>query len=127
VIIFVNVLHLTYCTILFILFFCIVKTGGFGYSIGAYNPWPWLVSQAAAEAMAVKVAQWPSLYKCDGIDLDIEAGAGDQASAGQNLVHFVRKLRQLVPNIYIGQPTYGYPQVDHPINFVLSDFVISEF
>ncbi len=28
--------------------------------------------------MAAQVAQWPSLYKCDGIDLDLEQGAGDQ-------------------------------------------------
>jgi hypothetical protein len=94
-----------------ILFSSSLIKGGYGYSIGAYNPWPWLASQAAAEAMAVQVAQWPSLYKCDGIDLDIEAGAGDHSGAGQNMVYFVRKLRQLVPNIYIGQPTYGYPQV----------------
>ena len=43
--------------------------GGYGYSTGGYNPWPWLASQASAEAMAVKVATWPNLYKCDGIDL----------------------------------------------------------
>ena len=28
--------------------------------------------------MAVNVAQWVDLYKIDGIDLDIEAGAGDK-------------------------------------------------
>ena len=85
--------------------------GGDGYSTGAYNPWPWLASQATAEAMAQKVAKWPTDYKCDGIDLDIEAGAGDQGNAGQNLVYFIKKLRKLVPNIYIGQPTFGSPSV----------------
>ena len=82
--------------------------GGEAYSNG---PWPWLASQAAAEAMAVQVSQWPSLYKIDGIDLDIEAGAGDLSNSGVNMVYFIKKLRQLVPNIYIGQPTFGYPQV----------------
>jgi hypothetical protein len=52
--------------------------GGQYYSEGAYASWPWLQNQAAAEAMAAKVAQWPSLYKCDGIDLDIEGTAGNQ-------------------------------------------------
>jgi hypothetical protein len=46
--------------------------GGYGYS-QQYNPWPWLESQASAEAMAVKVATWPNLYKCDGIDLVMNA------------------------------------------------------
>ena len=61
--------------------------------------------------MAVQVAKWPSLYKIYGIDLDIETGAGDKPNAGVNMVYFIKKLRQLVPNIYIGQPTFGYPQV----------------
>ena len=51
-------------------------------------------------------------YGIDGIDLDIEEGAGNQAAAGPNLVHFVRKLRSIKPDIIIGQPTYGYPQVE---------------
>lgn len=88
----------------------VFSIGGYAYSIDT-NPWPWLTSQSAAEAMAIEVAKWPSLYNCDGIDLDLEEGAGDQPDAGPNMVHFVRKLRQLVPNIYIGQPTYGYPKV----------------
>ena len=44
--------------------------------------------------------------------MDIEEGAGNQAAAGPNLVHFVRKLRSIKPDIIIGQPTYGYPQVE---------------
>ena len=36
-----------------------------------------LTSSSAAEAMAVEVAKWPSLFGCDGIDLDIENGAGE--------------------------------------------------
>ncbi len=86
--------------------------GGYGYSNNpGYTSWPWLQSASAAEAMAATVATWPSLYGIDGIDLDIEQGAGDQPTAGQNLVVFINKLRSLVPSIFIGQPTYGYPQV----------------
>ena len=61
--------------------------------------------------MAQQVAQWPSLYNCDGIDLDIEAGAGDAPGAGDNLVAFITRLKQLVPNFHVSQPVYGYPQV----------------
>jgi chitinase len=84
--------------------------GGIGYS-QKYNPWTWLTSQKSAEAMAVEVAKWPSLYGCDGIDLDIENGAGEQQAAGPNMMFFIKKLRQLVPKIIISQPTYGFPQV----------------
>ena len=51
--------------------------GGYAYSL-APNPWAWLTSQEAAEAMAEEVATWRDLYNVDGIDLDIEAGAGDK-------------------------------------------------
>ena len=61
--------------------------------------------------MAEKVAEWPEKYGCDGIDLDIEDGAGDAKGAGKNMIHFVRKLKQLQPKMIIGQPTYGYPAV----------------
>ena len=32
--------------------------------------------------------------------------------AGENMIHFVRKLRELVPKMIINQPTYGFPQVN---------------
>ena len=51
--------------------------GGYAYSL-APNPWAWLTSQEAAEAIAEEVATWRDLYNIDGIDLDIEAGAGDK-------------------------------------------------
>ena len=51
--------------------------GGYAYSQSP-NPWHWLTSQQLAEDMAVQVAQWRDLYNIDGIDLDIEAGAGDK-------------------------------------------------
>ena len=77
-----------------------------------YNPWRWLTSQSAAEAMAEQVATWFDKYNVDGIDLDIEEGAGSKPDSGVNMVHFIRRLRQLKPDIIIGQPTYGYPAVN---------------
>ena len=32
-----------------------------------YNPWHWLTSKEAAEAMAIEVATWPDRYGCDGL------------------------------------------------------------
>ena len=84
--------------------------GGYAYSV-KINPWPWLTSKKDAEAMAEKVAEWPEKYGCDGIDLDIEDGAGDAKGAGTNMIYFVRKLKELQPKMIIGQPTYGYPAV----------------
>ena len=71
--------------------------------------------------MAEEVATWPDRYNVDGIDLDIEEGAGSNVEAGPNMVHFVRRLKQLRPNFIIGQPTYGYPAVSHygfPFQFI---------
>ena len=85
--------------------------GGYAYS-SKIKPWHWLESKEAAEAMAEKVAKWPELYGCDGIDLDLEDGAGDTLKAGPNMIHFVRKVRELQPKMIIGQPTYGFPQVN---------------
>merc|ERR1719225_1873434 len=91
--------------------------GGYSYSIKP-NPWHWLTSKAAAEEMAVRVAEWPELYGCDGIDLDLEEGAGSNKIAGPNMVHFVRKLKQLKPNMIVSQPTYGYPQVQAEMDVI---------
>ena len=85
--------------------------GGYSYSLHP-NPWTWLTSKQAAEEMAAKVAAWPEMYGCDGIDLDLEEGAGSNKIAGPNMVHFVRKLKQLNPAMIVSQPTYGYPQVN---------------
>jgi len=68
--------------------------------------------------MAEKVAKWPELYGCDGIDLDLEEGAGSKKAAGPNMVHFVRKLKQLNPSIIVSQPTYGWPQVQAEIDVI---------
>merc|ERR1712183_283261 len=91
--------------------------GGYAYSIKP-NPWHWLTSRAAAEEMAEKVAEWPELYGCDGIDLDLEEGAGSNKIAGPNMVHFVRKLKQLKPNMIVSQPTYGWPQVQAEMDVI---------
>ena len=37
-----------------------------------------------------KVARWKDDFKIDGIDLDLEEGAGSRKEAGPNMVHFVR-------------------------------------
>ena len=60
----------------------IFAIGGIQYS-HQYNPWHWLTSKEAAEAMAEEVATWPDKYGCDGIDLDIEDGAGDAIGSGK--------------------------------------------
>merc|ERR1712079_993051 len=91
--------------------------GGYSYSLHP-NPWTWLTSKQAAEEMAAKVAAWPEMYGCDGIDLDLEEGAGANKIAGPNMVHFIRKLKELNPNIIVSQPTYGYPQVQAEIDVI---------
>ena len=87
------------------------------YSINV-NPWPWLTSQEAAEEMAGTVASWVSEYGMDGVDLDIEEGAGESWEAGQNMLHFLRRLKQLQPELIVGQPTYGFPQIQAEIDVI---------
>jgi len=84
--------------------------GGYAYSLKP-NPWHWLTSKEAAEKMAEKVSTWPEKYGCDGIDLDLEEGAGAKKEAGPNMIHFIRRLKELSPNMIVSQPAYGYPQV----------------
>merc|ERR1712212_1031177 len=38
--------------------------------------------------------------------------------AGPNLVHFIRKLKSLLPGFLVTQPTYGYPQVQAEIDVI---------
>eukprot|EP01060_Flectonema_neradi_P000028 TRINITY_DN1002_c0_g1_i1.p1 TRINITY_DN1002_c0_g1~~TRINITY_DN1002_c0_g1_i1.p1 ORF type:complete len:314 (+),score=73.55 TRINITY_DN1002_c0_g1_i1:68-1009(+) len=84
----------------------IVSVGGEAYST---KPWSWLASNKSAEAMAEQIAsKWPS--SIDGIDLDIEGVAGNDATS--TLLTFVQKLRQLKPSFIITQPVYGYPQIN---------------
>ena len=89
----------------------------YAYSVDP-NPWDWLTTREKAEEMAVEVAGWRNSYGIDGIDLDIEAGAGDKAEAGPNLVHFIRKLKSLQPGLVVSQPSYGYPQVKAEIDVI---------
>jgi len=88
----------------------IFAIGGYAYSLKP-NPWDWLTSKDKAEAMAEKVALWRDDYGIDGIDLDLEEGAGAKKAAGPNMVHFIRKLKSIHPDLIVSQPTYGYPQV----------------
>ena len=32
-------------------------------------------------------------------------------AAGPNMVHFVRRIKEIHPDLMVSQPTYGYPQV----------------
>merc|ERR1719244_338774 len=88
----------------------IYAIGGYAYSLDP-NPWDWLTSKEKAEDMAVQVAKWKDDYGVDGIDLDIEEGAGSNHLAGPNLIHFIRKIKSIHPDMIISQPTYGEPQV----------------
>jgi hypothetical protein len=91
--------------------------GGQAYSQG--ESWDWLTSSAKAEAMAAEVAKWPEKYGCDGIDLDIETGAGTVKGAGANLVAFVAKLKELAPKMIITQPVFGSPSSVPAANRIL--------
>ena len=91
--------------------------GGESYS-NSPNPWPFLTSAAAARDMAAQVATWPSVHGCDGIDFDIESGAGDNSAAGANALVFFQTLRTLNPTMIITQPVFGYPQVASQIYVV---------
>jgi len=95
----------------------IFAIGGYAYSLKP-NPWEWLTSKEKAEAMAVKVARWRDDYGIDGIDLDLEEGAGGKKAAGPNMVHFVRKIKSIHPDLIVSQPTYGYPQVQAEIDVI---------
>ena len=91
--------------------------GGYAYSIRP-NPWWWLETKEAAVEMAEKVAEWPQKYNCDGIDLDLEEGAGDHDHTGANMIHFIRRLRELQPRMIISQPTYGIPAIKAEIDVI---------
>jgi len=95
----------------------IFAIGGYAYSLNP-NPWDWLTSQQKAEQMAVQVAGWREEYNIDGIDLDLEEGAGSNKEAGPNMVHFIRKLKSLQPGLLITQPTYGFPQIQAEIDVI---------
>merc|ERR1719317_1632392 len=95
----------------------IFAVGGYAYSLDP-NPWDWLTSQQKAEQMAVKVAGWREEYGIDGVDLDLEEGAGSNKEAGPNMVHFIRKLKSLQPSLLISQPTYGFPQIQAEIDVI---------
>jgi len=82
----------------------IASVGGEAYSDSAQ--WPWLVSDAAAEAMAAEVVQWKTKYGIDGIDLDIEG-----RQPGPTALTFAKKLKELDPHFIITQPVFGSPQI----------------
>ncbi len=89
----------------------IFAIGGIAYST-SINPWPWLTTPEAARAMAHRVSAWSRDHGADGVDLDIEDGAGNDPRAGRNLVEFVRELKRINPGFLVTLPVYGYPQID---------------
>jgi len=82
----------------------IAAIGGEAYS--AKGGWPWLASDAAAEAMAAEVVQWKTKYGIDGIDLDIEG-----SQPGPTTLTFAKKVKELDPTFIITQPVFGSPQI----------------
>jgi len=92
--------------------------GGQAYSEKP-NPWKFLESKDAAIEMAKSVAQWDTLYGCDGIDLDIETGAGSQSGASKYLPVFVAKIKELNPDFIVTQPVFGSPSSVASANRVL--------
>lgn len=99
----------------------VASIGGQAYSASAgADMWPWLQSKDTAEAMAVQVAQWPSQYGIDGIDIDIEDGIGSSETTGPMVMAFITKLRSIAPDMIITQPVYGYPGVKEE-NYVVNE------
>jgi len=84
----------------------IFSIGGKAYS---ETNWVWLQSQEDAEAMAEKVAKWPQEYGCDGIDLDIEMGAGEAETAELYLPQFVARLHEVAPTMIVNVAVFGSP------------------
>jgi len=84
----------------------IYSIGGYSYSFD--NAWQkWFGTPESAKQLAQQVAQW----KSDGIDMDIEDGAGANTQMADNMVVFAQELRRLRPDFIITQPVFGYPQV----------------
>jgi len=97
----------------------IFAIGGYEYSQDP-DPWTWLTSKEAAEDMARVVGHWKQQYGVDGIDLDVEAGAGEHPDTGINLYYFIKKLRSIHPDFIITQPSFGYPQIPAS-NFIINN------
>ena len=43
---------------------------------------------------------------------------GSQWEAGPNLGHFIKRLREIHPDIIISVPTYGFPQIQAEIDVI---------
>lgn len=92
--------------------------GGCGYSKKA-EMWPWLHTTQAAEAMADQVAQWPDLYGCDGIDLDLEGNEiANNHTMADIFIHFVKRVKQQNPAMYITQPISAWPHPDTAVDMI---------
>lgn len=85
----------------------IYSIGGYSYSMDTAGWKRWFGNSDSAKQLAAQVAHW----KCDGIDLDIEDGAGNDGDVASGIVVFAQELRRLRPTFIITQPVFGYPQV----------------
>mmetsp|Transcript_50757 Transcript_50757/g.99466 ORF Transcript_50757/g.99466 Transcript_50757/m.99466 type:complete len:329 (+) Transcript_50757:49-1035(+) len=92
--------------------------GGEAYSQQP-NPWAFLETKEAAEAMAVEIAKWPAAFGCDGIDMDLETGAGTSTNAVKNIPYFAAKLKEVNPDFIFSQPVFGSPSSVPAANAVL--------
>ena len=72
------------------------------------------MSSVAAETMARKVSTWFDSFEVDGIEIDIQENSRSSPTTGSNLVHFIKKLRELKPEVIVGITTQGYPAVIPP-------------
>ena len=99
----------------------IVSVGGQAYS-ASRKSWPFMKTPENARAMAATVSKWQDDYGVDGIDIDIEWGAGNNKAESENLVTFIAELGSLNPHFIITQPVYGYPQVTAESHVVNSAF-----
>jgi hypothetical protein len=75
----------------------IYSIGGYSYSMDTQGWKKWFGNADSAKHLASQVAQWP----CDGIDLDIEDGAGNDGDVAANMLVFAQELRKLRPNFII--------------------------
>ncbi len=76
------------------------SVGGSGYSERVDDWYRWFGTAKSARELASYVGN-PYNWPCDGIDIDLEQGAGEDHTISENLIVFVQELRRLRPNFII--------------------------
>ena len=72
-----------------------------------------------------KVARWKDDFKIDGIDLDLEEGAGSRKEAGPNMVHFVRWEKQKKRTLFLKLETILFLLLQFYKSFWRSAFALA--